>query len=283
MDDVERKLLPKCIWGDGCLLRLSDQRHADTYAHTTSMIPECPIEECPLYQIAYDFVVGQRKERTPEISKAQQHAALHYHRPLRSQSVIKERLPEPQKARRRSTSEKELYAPPRHVRKSSDLDGTKRSTPIIPKLDLSMAITSPGSPMMKESHKFEVKSAPSLRPEPDSDRPSLISSHAKSSSDPARKTAPSQTSPKNIALTPKRRSSSIGNAQLDVISKELDDLRDDVKHTNKSFDDLKGEISSLRQDVREIKELLLAGSSKDAPTGAGADTTRYHSSDEEKS
>lgn len=83
--------LPLCIFGDGCLLRLTDQKHDENYKHTTSLIKKCMVKDCPLYHKAYNFIVGDQTRLTQEIKDAQRHASLNYHAPIRSKGVLKTR------------------------------------------------------------------------------------------------------------------------------------------------------------------------------------------------
>jgi hypothetical protein len=221
MDKYVDQKLPKCIWGDGCLLRLSDQKHAEMYEHTTSDIPRCPLEGCSMYQKAYDFVIGPASELTPEIKKAQQHTALHYHPPIRSVSVVKERLPE------------------KHDRRHSDT--SKKQAKSVPKLNLKTI----SSPPEKES-----SSAPEIRAV--LPIPSLLNSGIKSNSDPSRRMI---LTPQTITVSPKRRLSS--SSASDPISKGLEELREDVKSNTLSMNFLRTEIKELRQDFTIIKEILI--------------------------
>lgn len=246
-DGMDRKL-PRCLWGDGCLLRLSDQKHAESYTHTTSPIKKCPIEDCPLYQKAYDFVIGPPIKPTPEIKKAQQHAALHYHPPIRSRSVARTRPKSNQKHKRHSLDPKSSMPSP----------GASPSLSV-PKLNLDdISRLSPSrAPQI-------INSAPDLKSEFSPIHPI----RPKSSSDPSR---PPNISPKTITVSPKKRSSSINSGRLDSIAAELEELKSDVAKDRASANIV---LKGIQQDVTFIKELLLNAMND------GGDTTRYYSSDE---
>ena len=208
---------PKCMWGDGCLLRLSDQHHDDSYIHTTSPIVKCALNPCHLYQKAYDFVVGPTTELTKEIKEAQLHSALHYHPPIRSKSVFRER-------------------PSPNSRRSSDQKATKT----VPKLDLDTL----SSPQTKSSTSPQViKSAPVA---------GSTFSHVKpkSSSVPARSISPI----KAILISPKKRSSSVSGSKIDLISKEIDEMK---AFTTQNNSEIRSLIGGIQKDIAFIKEMLL--------------------------
>lgn len=218
-DDPDRR--PKCLWGDGCLLRLSDQTHAETYAHTTSIIRRCATEDCPLYQKAYDYIVGPQGPLTPEIKKAQQHVALHYHPPIRSRSVAR--------TRPRSTS----IAKYRHrsLDRDSIFGSVHKNT--VPKLNLDEI---PHSPIPKETS----ESAPNMR-YGNTDSPT----HPRTTSEPSRKMLPA------IKISPKRRSTN--DIKLDSISIDLEELKTKVSQNQESVGEI---LKNIHQDVVMIKNLI---------------------------
>lgn len=81
----------KCLYGDGCLIRLTDNSHEDKYIHAESYMPRCSEEDCPIYRKVYDFIIGEQKVKTPEIKAAERHVASYYHPPIRSRSVTRSR------------------------------------------------------------------------------------------------------------------------------------------------------------------------------------------------
>lgn len=81
----------KCLYGDGCLVRLTDNAHEDKYIHAESYMPKCSEEDCPLYRKVYEFIIGDQKIRTPEIKAAERHVASYYHPPIRSRSTTRTR------------------------------------------------------------------------------------------------------------------------------------------------------------------------------------------------
>jgi len=231
MDETIHK--KKCIWGDGCLVRLSDQEHEDAYIHTISDIQKCPIEGCPLYQKAYDYVVG--RPGTPftlEIREAQKHAALHYHPPIRSRTVAKVR---PKSKDRRHTDgrieiPKKLSVPKLHL---------ESIPPSIPQQTLSKSRTATQSaPERKMKTSSPPRLSGSLTPE-------------KANSDPTRK----YLAPQAITISPKRRATSFSYSQLDTLSRDVALIKTDLE---KTMDVLKIELRDLRKDVTIIKEILVS-------------------------
>lgn len=237
MEDSPAQKLPQCLWGDGCLLRLTDQRHAETYSHTISLIKKCPIEDCPLYQKAYDFVIGPPIPVTPEIKEAQKHASLHYHPPARSRSVVRTRPPSSTQIPKET-----------HVRRSSDNSS-------IPKLNLGLISTQESEP----SSNPQPRSAPEKKSEPISP---FIPAHIKSSSDPSRK---------HIMVSPKKRSSSLNGGKFDEITKELEIIKNRISQSNASFN---WALADIQKDISIIKEILLTEKMLSINPSLGEDTSK---------
>jgi len=213
--------LPQCLWGDGCLSRLNNQNHAEAYSHTDSPLKKCPIEECPLYHKAHNYIVGPPTVLTSEIRDAQKHSAVYYHPPVRSWSVLKTR--------------------PRPV---VDINHSKKHK-TVPKLDLGI-IPKPHLPAEIAS---DAQSAPERKQEISHtpSQPMVVPN-----TDPTRKT---HLSPHAIIVTPKRRSSSVNNNQIDSIVKELSSLKN---RFSTSLDGLRQDLEFIKKDITSIKEILLS-------------------------
>lgn len=93
--------IPNCLFGDGCLLRLTDDNHNTKYMHTKSMMPRCfDNPECKRYALVRNYIVNGG-EYTSEIKLAQKHVAICYHSPI--------------------------YSPVRHIRPDSVIIGGQRT------------------------------------------------------------------------------------------------------------------------------------------------------------
>jgi len=231
--DGNGKNLPKCMYGDGCLVRLTDQKHDDVYLHSESALPKCGISECPLYKKAHDFIIGEQRHLTSDIKEAQKHAALHYHSPIRSKTVSR--------TRPRAIS---------HLRTVSEKSKETDRYLSVPKLDLE-SISTPGSPISKFSAGSQNITSKSNSPIPINPSKSVFGesrSQGKSSSDPNRVILGS-----TIRVSPKRRSS-ISGSQLDAVYKDFDQLKQDVFANVSS---LRTELNEMHQDVRIIRNLLV--------------------------
>lgn len=233
MEEHSSERLPECIWGDGCLLRLTDGEHDENYVHTVSKIKKCPHDPCPLYQRAYDFVVGSNTSPSKEDKEAHLHASQYYHPPPRSKSVFRER-PD---TRRRSSSD----------HRSSN----------VPKLDLE-AMKS--SQHISSSLPSQIKSAPTTysfyshqRPKPEASK---------------------------ITITPKKRSSSVSSVQLDMIQRDIEDMKTSSLQTNVEVLSM---LRKIQKDVEYIKSVL--GVTNWIPNKDKSprvfNTVKYYSSDDE--
>ncbi len=76
--------VPTCPFGDGCLIKLTDDNHNAEYIHTKSILPVCRNNDpvCKQYKLARDFILNGSGVMTREIKAAQNHVALCYHRPI---------------------------------------------------------------------------------------------------------------------------------------------------------------------------------------------------------
>lgn len=82
-----------CIYGDGCLNKLYNEKHAQEYSHVKSFLPGCPAGAgtCPLYTLAYNYVVGDKVYPEEELKEANLHCSLFYHPPIRKSQPVKKR------------------------------------------------------------------------------------------------------------------------------------------------------------------------------------------------
>lgn len=81
MDATPFYTKPACIFGDGCLARLTDDFHDQNYIHSKSILSVCPNEpRCALYQTARSFIINGG-EKTKDVRSAQSHASQYYHKP----------------------------------------------------------------------------------------------------------------------------------------------------------------------------------------------------------
>src|SRR5690349_19155688 len=92
-------ILPRCVFGDGCLLKLTDDVHNQHYVHDKSILQLCPdigivsgVGTCAMYKIARDYVINGG-EKTKEISVARDHCNRFYHPPIYSTPVRDESKP----------------------------------------------------------------------------------------------------------------------------------------------------------------------------------------------
>lgn len=198
--------LPMCIFGDGCLLRLTDQKHDERYKHTSSVIRGCPIKDCPLYHKAYNFIIGEQTRLTQEIKDAQRHSSLNYHPPIRSKGVIK--------TRPRASSH--IY-PPLKV---------SLIPPSVPKLDLDNL--SP-SPVVNHRHSQNLKKLEDKYTSP-----------IRASSDPARETNPKT----RIFISPKRAESKDYMIFKNKIYEEIFSLKSEFSGMRADLDIIKNILIS---------------------------------------
>lgn len=181
--------LPLCILGDGCLLRLTDQKHDENYKHTTSAMPRCLLPDCPLYHKAYNFIIGDQTYPTRDIKDAQRHSSLHYHPPIRSKGVFK--------SRPRAVSH--IYPPK-----------TQERPTLVPKLDLDI-LDEP--PKVNDRHTQNLKKMEEKHKSP-----------IRASSDPSRDLKPKS----RIFISPKRSENKDYTDFKNVILKDVVVLKEEI-------------------------------------------------------
>jgi hypothetical protein len=82
-----------CIFGDGCIIRLNDERHENNYVHGRSNLPICPKNPaCESYALAKDYILNGGVMNN-KIYKAQTHVALCYHSPINEAKTKQVREP----------------------------------------------------------------------------------------------------------------------------------------------------------------------------------------------
>jgi len=217
----------KCMYGDGCLVRISDPMHNTTYSHflPAPNLHKCIVPQCPLYKMVYDSIITPGGELTHELKEAQKHVALRYHPPIegqRSPSVARERP-------------RTLTSGGRPRARSASV-----SPVVVPKLDLSGIIV--GSTTVAANGSSTncsqlTVSHPVRRPASDNQR--LVRSHSPAPSSSSSSPRSASSFIKNFTITPKTK------------------MKNSIS-THAEIEDLKKDVTELKSAMSEIKSLLMA-------------------------
>jgi len=265
-------LIPNCIFGDGCLLKLTDDIHNIKYTHLRSLMPKCIDDpDCTKYLLARNFIMnGGPYDK--DIKIAQNHVSMYYHSPIYSSVRISK--PNPIVIGQRLQIQKQSVSFPREENAKNNMKvdlstiNTHTESAQIQSggteiNDMHTVLPAQKSDMNIPKLKFISKSLPSspVSKFETLDTPKMMTHNMIS---PCESGSSNNSSPKHgIVKTPKSHSKrdrdkhhSNTEEKISLIQTKIDTTNDHIKTIQDEIGKLKNTINSLDHTQHEMKDTI---------------------------